>query len=62
MFFNKMIFTTSLNLLKATGIGTNLSISNLSTSVFRLGKLAFSAKLKVSTCKIFLICFCCVIA
>ena len=43
-------FTTSLDLLKSTGIGTNLSISNLSTSVFRLAKLVFSAKLEILTC------------
>ena len=48
-------FTASLNLLKSTGIGTNLSMSNLSTSVFKLDKLVFGAKLKVSTCEIFLI-------
>ena len=46
-------FTTSLNLLKSTGIGTNLTMSNLSTSVIKLAKLVFSAKLEVSTCKIF---------
>ena len=53
--FLTSFFTTSLNLLKTTGIGVNLSISNLSTSVFRSGKLVFSAKLEVSSCEIFLI-------
>ena len=42
-------FTTSFfpsdNLLKSTGMGTSLSISNLSTSVFKLAKFDFSAKL-----------------
>ena len=47
-------FTTSLSLLKSTGTGTNLSISNLSTSVFKLAKFVFNAKLEVSTCEIFL--------
>ena len=54
-FLTASFFTTSLNLLKSTGIGTNLSMSNLSTSVFRLAKLVFTAKLEVSTCEIFLI-------
>ena len=40
-------FTTSLNLLKSTGTGANLSMSNLSTLVFRLAKFVFSAKLEV---------------
>ena len=48
-------FTTSLSLLKSTGTGTNLSISNLSTSVFKLAKFVFNAKLEASTCEIFLI-------
>ena len=34
VFLTTQFFTTSLNLLKSTGIGTNLSWSNLSTSVF----------------------------
>ena len=53
-FLTTLFFTTSLNLLKSTGIGTNLSMSNLSTSVFKLAKFVFSAKLEVSTCEIFL--------
>ena len=47
-------FTTSLSLLKSKGTGANLSISNLSTSVFKLAKFVFNAKLEVSTCEIFL--------
>ena len=39
-------FTASLNLLKSTGIGMHLPISTLLTSVFRLAKLVFSAKLE----------------
>ena len=46
-------FTTSLNLLKSTETGANLSISNWSTSVFWLAKFAFNAKLEVSTCVTF---------
>ena len=38
----------SFSLLKSTGTCTNLSISNLSTSVFKLAKFAFNAKLEVS--------------
>ena len=39
IFFNDIIFTTSLGLLKSAGTGTNLSISNLSTILFKLLKL-----------------------
>ena len=53
--FLTTFFTTSLNLVKSTGISTNLSMSNLSTSDFRLAKLVFNAKLEVSTCEISLI-------
>ena len=42
-------FTTLLSLLKSLGIGTNLSMSNLSTSVFKLAKFVFNAKFEVST-------------
>ena len=45
--------TASLNLFKQTGIGANVSMSNLSTSVSRLAKFVFSAKLEVSTCVTF---------
>ena len=44
-----LFLTTSLNLLKSTGTGANLS-----TSVFRLAKFVFSAKVEVSTCVTFL--------
>ena len=54
-FLTTSFFTTLLNLLKSSGIGINLSISNLSTSVFRLPKLVFDAKLEVPMCEIFLI-------
>ena len=39
IFFNNIIFTASLSLLKSTGTGTNLSTSNLSTLLFKLLKL-----------------------
>ena len=39
----------------SSSTGTNLSMSNLLTSVFKLAKFDFSAKLEVSTCEIFLI-------
>ena len=54
-FLTTSFLTTSLNLLKSTGTGANLSMSNLSTSVFKLAKFVFNAKLEVSTCEIFLI-------
>ena len=50
VFLTTSFFTTSLSLLKSTGTGANLSMSNLSTSVFRLAKSVFSAKFEVSTC------------
>ena len=52
-FLSTSFFTISLNLLKSTGTSTNLSISNLSTSVSKLPKFDFSAKLEVSVCEIF---------
>ena len=55
VFLGTSFFTTSLSLLKSTRTGTNLSISNLSTLVFRLAKFDFSAKFEVSTCEIYLI-------
>ena len=55
VFLGTSFFTTSLSLLKSKGTGTNLSISSLSTSVFKLAKFDFSAKLEVSTCEIYLI-------
>ena len=48
-------FTALLRLLKSTGTGTNLPISHLSISVFRLDKFVFNTKFEVSTCEIFLI-------
>ena len=38
-FLKTSFFTTSLNLLKSTGAGNNLSTSNLSTLLFKLLKL-----------------------
>ena len=52
--FLATFFTTSLSSLKSTGTGINLSISNLSTSVFKLAKFDFRAKCEASTCEIFL--------
>ena len=49
VFLTTLFLTALLNLLKSTGTGTNLSISNLSTSVFRPAKFDFSAKLEAST-------------
>ena len=53
-FLTTSFFTTSLSLLKSTGTGTNLSTSNLSTSVFKLSRFVFNANLEVSICEIFL--------
>ena len=47
-------YTRSLSLLKSAGTGTSLSMSDLSTSVFKLPKFVFNAKLDVSTCEMFL--------
>ena len=47
-------FTTSLSLFKSTGTSTNLLISSLSTSVFKLAKSVFNAKREVSSCGMFL--------
>ena len=55
VFLTTLFFITSLTLLKSTAAGTNYSISKLPTSVFKLAKIDFNAKLEVSTCKIFLI-------
>ena len=43
--FLTTFFTTLLSLAKSLGTGVNLSISNLSTSVFKLAKFDFSVKL-----------------
>ena len=53
-FLTTWFSTTSLSLLKSTGTGTNLSMSNWSTSVFKLARFVFNAKLEGSTCEIFL--------
>ena len=50
IFLTASFLTTSLNLLKSTETGTNLSMSDLSTSVFRIAKFLFNAKLEVSVC------------
>ena len=55
VFLTTSVFTTSLSLLKSIGTDTIFSMSNLSTSVFKLAKFVFNAKLEVSTCEIFLI-------
>ena len=55
VFLTTSFFAPSLSLLKSTGTGGNLSISSLSTSLFRLAKFDFSAKLLTSTCDIFFI-------
>ena len=44
IFLTTSFFTTLLSLAKALGTGVNLSISSLSTSVFKLAKFDFSAK------------------
>ena len=54
VFLTTSFLTKSSNLLQSSGTGANLSMSNLSTSVFRLAKFVFSAKLEVSTCVTFL--------
>ena len=67
VFLTASFFTTSLSLLKSTGTGTNFSMSNLSTSAFKLARFVFNAKLELSTSEIFLIIyflniffFCCI--
>ena len=54
VFLTISFFTKSLSLLKSTGTAANLSMSNLSTSDFKLAKFVFSAKLEVSTVSHFL--------
>ena len=53
VFLTTSFLTTLLILPKSLGTGANLSISRLSTSVFKLAKFDFSAKLLASTCDIF---------
>ena len=55
VFLTTSFFTTSLSLFKSAGTAASLSISNLSTLVFKLAKFDFNAKLEVSICAIFLI-------
>ena len=52
VFLTTSFFTTLLSFAKSLGTGVNLSISSLSTSVFKLAKFDFSAKLLTSTCDI----------
>ena len=52
-FLTTSFFTTSLNLLKSTGTGTNLSISSLCTSVFKLAELVLMQNLKYQHVKYF---------
>ena len=49
VFLATSFFTTSLILLKSTGADINLSISNLSTSAFKLNKSDFAANFDIST-------------
>ena len=53
LFLTTSFFTTLLSLAKLLGTGVNLSISNFSTSVFRIAKFGFNAKLLASICDIF---------
>ena len=53
LFLTTSFFTTLLSFAKSLGTGVNLSISSLSTSVFKLAKFDFSAKLLTSICDIF---------
>ena len=46
--------TLFVNLAKSAGTVDNFGISNLSTSVFKLARLVFDAKLLASTCVTFL--------
>ena len=45
VFLTTLFLTTLLSFAKSLGTGVNLSISNLSTSVFKLAIFDFSAKL-----------------
>ena len=53
VFLTTSLFTALLSLAKLLGTGVNLSISNLSASIFKLAKFDFSAKLLISACDIF---------
>ena len=48
VFLTTSFFTTSLSLPKSTGTDTNLSLSNLSISAFKLAKSDFAASVDVS--------------
>ena len=54
VFLTTSFFTTLISLLKSIGTVTDVSISNLSASVFKLAKFDFSAKLEVTTWDIFI--------
>ena len=54
VFLTTLFFTKSLSLLRSTGTGANLSMSNLSTSVLKLAKYLFLVqKLKYQRVKYF---------
>ena len=53
VFLTTSFFTTLLSFAKLLGTGVNLSISNLSTSVFKPAKFDFSANLQTSKCATF---------
>ena len=53
VFLTTSFFTTLLNLAKSTGTVFNLSTSILSTSVFKLARFVFDAKLLTSICVAF---------
>ena len=53
VFLTTSFFTTLLSFAKSSGKGVSLSISSLSTLVFKLAQFDFSAKLLTSTCVIF---------
>ena len=50
VFLKASFYTTLFSFGKSLGTGLNLSTSNLSTSVFKLAKFDFSAKLLTLTC------------
>ena len=53
VFLTTSVFTTLLTFPKSLGTGVNLSISSLSSSVFRLANFDFTVKLLTSTCDTF---------
>ena len=53
VFLTTSFVTKSLSSFKSTGTDTNLSVIHLSTSVFKLAKFGFNAKLEVSICEYF---------